>query len=369
MITSPLRQTFHATRVVLPVVHVKEPEQAVRNVRIAWEAGADGVFLVNHEVSTEQLLAIHAQVVERVGMRWIGVNCLGERARDCFARLSHDVGGLWVDDAGIERRAIVQVEAKRAGWARAKSGWSGLYFGGVPVAPDEPVERLRAVVANAQAHVDVVALRGRDGRVPPVATLEALWRGRCDVPLAIAGGITLDNVEDYLPWVHCVIVGRGVSRDFYRLDPLRVARLVAKVRAHADHSRRLPGRYDGMTHPAEVRRGHRVTLVGFTHGAVFEIDPSAFPEPEPMFAYWDDWDDWDVGVDQLQGLQLVGELELSPRRNREPRRCLLLRATADAAGGICRLRSLAVGEFDLELYHVPPDGAPELLWSDDFIFK
>ena len=44
-------RAFRHRHVVLPVVHVTSLEQTLRNVSIAYDAGSDGVFLINHAVA------------------------------------------------------------------------------------------------------------------------------------------------------------------------------------------------------------------------------------------------------------------------------------------------------------------------------
>ena len=50
-----------------------------------------------------------------------------------------------------------------------------------------------------------------------------------ETPLAVASGVTLENVADYLLWVDCFLVATGVSRSFEELDPLRVEKVVEAV--------------------------------------------------------------------------------------------------------------------------------------------
>jgi hypothetical protein len=114
-----------------------------------------------------------------------------------------------------------------------------------------------------------------------------------------------------------------------------------------------------------------IRLVSISPGADFEIDLSAFPESEPVFAYVDD-----VGchVDPLSGLVIDGRMTIE---NQPPfmwlngaRNCVLLKASVECRQGLIALfRSLAVGEFCLEIYHVYPDKGVELLHRDDFCFK
>jgi hypothetical protein len=50
------RRVFHHRHVVLPVIHVSDLEQALRNTHLAHEEGADGVFLINHGIGHVALL-------------------------------------------------------------------------------------------------------------------------------------------------------------------------------------------------------------------------------------------------------------------------------------------------------------------------
>jgi predicted TIM-barrel enzyme len=53
-----------------------------------------------------------------------------------------------------------------------------------------------------------------------------------DFPLAIASGITPDNIDDYLPNADCFLVATGVSSSFDELDAKLVEQLVEKVHAY-----------------------------------------------------------------------------------------------------------------------------------------
>lgn len=118
--------------------------------------------------------------------------------------------------------------------------------------------------------------------------------------------------------------------------------------------------------------GHQaVRLVSITHGADIEIDVSVFPETEPVFAYVDDVGS---GVKIMGGLEVIGRLTVEGQPPymwlNDPRDCVLLKATPDGVRARrAAFRSLGVGEFCLELYHVRPDSSVELVGQGDFCFK
>mgnify|MGYP001805047964 CR=1 FL=1 len=114
-----------------------------------------------------------------------------------------------------------------------------------------------------------------------------------------------------------------------------------------------------------------VQLLSITHGADYEIDLSAFPEPEPVFAYCDD-----VGsmVKIHSGLVEAGKRTIKDQPDymwlEGPRECLLLKASLESRDGDkAKFRSLGIGEFCLEIYHIDQNKIPSLLRQDDFCFK
>ena len=102
---------FPRRHAVLPVIHVTSSDQALRNSQIARDAGADGVFLINHGMAAPSLLDIHATVADVHPDWWIGVNCLDLSPTEVFAAVSEKVSGVWVDNAGIDECSASQFYA------------------------------------------------------------------------------------------------------------------------------------------------------------------------------------------------------------------------------------------------------------------
>ena len=228
---------------VLPVIHVRDAGQAARNAAVAIEAGAQGVFLINHDFAHEALVPILGEVRARFPSLWLGVNFLAVTGRDAFPVLGRlqaegvEIDAYWADDARIDERvpADGQAEAREIAAARAESGWTGLYFGGTafkkqrPVAPDDH----EAAARTAAAWMDAVTTSGAaTGKAADRAKIAAFRRGCGDTPLALASGVTPENAAGYAPDVDAMLVATGINRpgDFYEIDPARLRRLLAETR-------------------------------------------------------------------------------------------------------------------------------------------
>jgi len=227
--------------VVTPVIHVLDLAQASRNVALALEAGAAGVFLINHDFPKEQLLPVLRAVRDRWPGLWLGVNFLAVTGRDAFPVLGRleaegcPVDAYWADDARIDEREAVQAEAAEIARVRAESGWTGMYFGGVAFKKQRPVDPAQhhRSAEIARPLMDVVTTSGiATGREADDAKIADFRAGLGDAPLALASGVTPENAARYGRDVDCFLVATGINRDgdFYNIDPARLEALMRVTR-------------------------------------------------------------------------------------------------------------------------------------------
>jgi uncharacterized protein len=225
---STFKATFSKRHTFLAVVHVENSEQALRNTAIAERGGADGVFLINHSISYLELLAIYREVKNTFDDFWIGLNCLdlGRLAIDVIPK---EAQGLWVDNAGISEGDEPTLVAEIFSDKKRKIEWEGIYFGGVAFKYHEEVADVARVALLAQPLVDVITTSGEGtGKAADVAKIHTMKDVIGNHPLAIASGITPENVREYMPYADCFLVATGVSDSHTELNPARV-RALAKV--------------------------------------------------------------------------------------------------------------------------------------------
>ena len=229
---SRFRQVFGPGHVVLPVVHVASADQALRNTGVAREAGAHGVFLINHgTMGWRKLLQIHEEVTASFPGWWVGVNCLDLEPREMIARATSGISGVWVDNALIVEESQEQPGAEEVQDERQQRGWTGLYFGGVAFKYQRHVEDLAGAARLAARYMDVVTTSGpAAGQAAEVEKIAVMKQALGDHALAIASGVTPENVADYMSHADCFLVATGISRNFEELEPSRVKALMEAVK-------------------------------------------------------------------------------------------------------------------------------------------
>lgn len=198
---------------VLPVIHVESVEQAERNLLRALEAGADGVFLINHSIHASDLVVIFRQLRQKYPDGWIGVNYLGLPPYTA-ARLAEGASGLWMD-----------------GYPKANFDLKMPIFAGVAFKYQQRAMDLSEEVQVVGLHSNVLVTSGPETGTPPSVEKLGRLRNLTAKPLGIASGLTPENVNQFLPFADYFLVATGVSTSFTELDPAKLRAFVEAVRA------------------------------------------------------------------------------------------------------------------------------------------
>jgi predicted TIM-barrel enzyme len=230
-----LRGVFGVPRVLLPVIHPASWDQALASVRVAIDARVKGVFLINQGMSTEEVLRLVLEVRRLHPTLWVGVNLLGLDPAAALATALEacegSIDGIWSDDADIGGTAAQAFLEERR-----RRGWTGLYFGGVAFKYQTPVPaaELSDVAEAALPYVDVVCTSGPGTGMEASPQKLAAMRGGMghSAALALASGVTADNVVHYLLHVDAFLVGTGIEASVGVLDPGKLQRLQAEIAAY-----------------------------------------------------------------------------------------------------------------------------------------
>lgn len=232
-------EVFGVSRVLLPVVHPVGREVALASIAVAVAAGVKGIFLINQGMNDRAVLALINEVRELHPRLWVGLNLLGcspeETLRQGLAACAGRLDGIWSDDGRIDEDAASQPAAQGFVAARRQLGWNGLLFGGVAFKyqREVPAEKLAAAAAKGAEYMDVVCTSGPGtGREAQVEKVRAMRAGLGERgALALASGVTSENVGGFLPYVDAFLVGTGIEEKFGVLDAARVGALQRLIAA------------------------------------------------------------------------------------------------------------------------------------------
>ncbi|MEX3983650.1 hypothetical protein AB4Y45_32230 [Paraburkholderia sp. EG287A] len=223
-------------RKVLPVIHLLDGKTAYEQATLAFGLGADGVFLISHG-NQDQLVMQLAAAWKRRHPAWnVGWNLLGMSAPDSlFFAQRAGIDMVWADMPGVSStgasgigssvaKALLQPNAPR-------------FFGSVAFKyqAHEPDPAGAAVQALNHRMLPTTSGSGT-GHAPDVekarAMAAAVARGPLDGELAVASGMTPENVPVFLPFFTHYLVATGVSRDAHHFDEARLKQFIEKVHGY-----------------------------------------------------------------------------------------------------------------------------------------
>lgn len=222
-------KVFGKSPVLLPVIHPISRDVALESIRVAHACGVPGVFLIDQGMPARDVLALVREVRARYPSLWIGVNLLSRRPAHALADVTEACGaidGLWSDNADVDERGA---HAVAKAFVTARQRWNGLYFGGVAfkyqreVAPSD----LSAAAEMSIPYMDVLCTSGPGTGYPAdIEKVKALRAGLGDHALALASGVTPENVQIYMPYVQAFLVGTGIEERLGVFDPAKIAALL-----------------------------------------------------------------------------------------------------------------------------------------------
>ncbi len=210
-----IRERFGDRRVLLPVIHCVHEAQVRLAADVAMESGADGVFLINQGgMHAHEVAHVAGQLREDVA--FVGLNRLGDTVMAVANVSRAKLDAVWSDGCDLPD------DQRERAW---------LFFGGVAFKYQPAVDDVGLAAFEAvRDGVDVVTTSGpATGSPPTVEKLAAMRAAIGDHALAVASGITPENVEPFLAHVDAFLVVSGIEQSFGVFDPARVRALAQAV--------------------------------------------------------------------------------------------------------------------------------------------
>lgn len=206
-----------------PVIHVTDREQALVCAKVAKHFDADGVFLINHnKVSDDEFEDIVSAIAWRdpdfaVGVNFLGMDNVSALEKATSSKLKCSM--LWADNSGLDNDTdggdfLLKKKAK----IRSIEFFGGVHFKYQPL----PAWGIEQSIRNVRGRVDVITLSGPGTGL--AADLEFVKTARKaagpDVKIALASGVTLENVEVYLPYVDAFLVASSIvtPSDYFDIE-------------------------------------------------------------------------------------------------------------------------------------------------------
>ncbi len=207
---------------VFPVVHINEVDIATQQAELALEAGADGVYLIDHAtLSPTPTMTVFKELRASSPQAFIGVNFLFKTPLQAFDLLAALAGeskdlpdALWVDDCSQTRTSVDRFKLSRPDVYSRVQYAGGVAFKYTSTATEDPA-KAAAEATRLKDFVDIVVTSGPGTGSPTNSDkVKAMKEAIGDKPLAIASGVTPDNVGKFAA-ADQVFVATGIETGKY----------------------------------------------------------------------------------------------------------------------------------------------------------
>lgn len=220
---------------ILPVIHYLDDHTTLKQATLAFDAGADGIFLISHGGQDEALYMPATVIKGRYKHKLVGMNLLATdnlKALDCVKSLGLDM--LWMDAPGVSSQGATDQAKALVATARNHHKplmlFASVAFKYQPEDPNPPSAALRAVKLGMIPTTSGVAT-GQPPTVEKISDMRDVI-GSTE-PLAVASGMTPGNVGRYAPMLSHILVSTGVSVDEHHLDADKLAVFIKSAKSTA----------------------------------------------------------------------------------------------------------------------------------------
>lgn len=203
---------------IIPVIHMLDEDQVFKNIELCVDCGIEKVFLINHVVSVQELLMCTYKVKDQYPNLWVGVNMLGMPTHISLSNPLFGIDGLWCDDT-ISNEQATKVRA-----------FKGMFFGGLAFKYQSQPTDLESSCKEAILATDVATTSGSGtGKAPTNVEINNIRGYLGDHPMAIASGVSVDNVDSYKGIVNYLLVTSSITDANEMIIKDKLIRLKSKL--------------------------------------------------------------------------------------------------------------------------------------------
>lgn len=221
-----MNNTSEKNKLFLPVIHHLKYDLSVQQAEFALTHGADGIFLISHNGDDDQLEQPTRDIKQRFPTKLIGINLLSKDALSSLQIAKNwQLDMVWTDGSGVSSRGATDLATKVAEELQ-NACKDVMFFGSVAFKYQRPEpDPAKAAQLALQLGMIPTTSGPGTGEAPTVDKIKSIHMHNIDGPLAIASGMTVENIQEFLPFASHFLVATGICVDFYRFDESKLVRM------------------------------------------------------------------------------------------------------------------------------------------------
>jgi uncharacterized protein len=198
---------------IIPVIHVLNIEQVMKNIHTCGLYGLKKFFLIGHQVDDKEVMDIANFIKSTYPDIWIGINLLSTPIQKRIEMGISPIDAMWFDETLNDRKTN-----------------NHLIFGGVDFKYQRKSIDLEEDCKEAMKWCDVICTSGpRTGYPPMLSKIEKMRSYIGTFPLAIASGISSENVGKFSGLVDYLMVATSITDSGELINPKKLEELLKNI--------------------------------------------------------------------------------------------------------------------------------------------
>lgn len=186
---------------IIPVIHVEDLEQTCASIDICRSLDINKVFLISHgTLDYNGLINLAREIKVQYPKLWIGINLLDINANQAISLNLNFIDALWIDGSiSVDDYKLFRK-------------FKGLHFGGLAFKYQRQPDNLEEACKVATITTDVATTSGSGtGQAPTTVKINNIRTHLGTHPMAIASGVSIDNIESYVGIVEYLLVASSIT--------------------------------------------------------------------------------------------------------------------------------------------------------------
>lgn len=217
------------TAKVYPVIHYLNDQTTIDEAILAKSLGADGVFLISHIGSNDRLAPLGAKIKVHYPEFKVGLNLLGQSILEAANNVrEYDLDMVWGDNCGVSSLGLDEQGIQLKEWKKSHSNidmFASVAFKYQKTDFNPPLAAQEALNAG---FIPTTSGAGT-GKAPSLQKITSMSKA-VNGQLAVASGMTCDNIQEFAPHLSHILVSTGVSKDDYHFDIDKLSRFIALIK-------------------------------------------------------------------------------------------------------------------------------------------
>lgn len=214
---------------IIPVIHHIDLETTLKNFDICIKNNVFGVFLISMDGKNDDLSQTGLKLKSIDKNIKIGINLLGESALECVKEsIDFGLDMAWSDEPIITSEKILSEAIEIKEILKNKNGH--LFFNSVAF-KYQKIERKPGVAASNSTCFNFIPTTSgeKTGVSADLVKILEIKNAINEYPLALASGLTPENVKEYVKYIEYGLVSTGISKNFHEFENIKLEKLMKEV--------------------------------------------------------------------------------------------------------------------------------------------